>query len=333
MYTGDVAKDGDLMVCPEEYGGKWDMVIDAIDDVPTKARLLAHCAKNDIRVVSCMGAGGKSDVTRLHISDLRSASRDPLASKLRQTMRRMMKNDEDFKDQSFLEDVDKLAVLYSSEKVVVKLADFTEEQKKEGVHKFGAVDNMRIRVIPVLGTMPAIMGQSLAALALCEIGEKPFKPMSAERVGRNIRHRMFQRLKTREKKICDAIEESDPLNTGNDDGDQEENGEVGRPVRIVNGAWVGPTQIDSDDIEYILSEVWRNRCCVTGDTLGKVLEIARWDISKPSNCQNLVLLGAKAMLKFDEAAKESGDGRNSVPDDLRRKIEARLATCLIDSKA
>ena len=115
-----------------------------------------------------------SDMTRLHISDLRSASRDPLASKLRQTLKRGLKNDEHVKDESYLSDVGKVAVIYSSEKVVCKLADFTDEQLKQGIQKFGAVDNMRIRVIPVLGTMPAIMGQSLAAMALCELGGKPF---------------------------------------------------------------------------------------------------------------------------------------------------------------
>lgn len=330
MYTGDPTKDGDMMLEPK--GGKWDVVIDAIDDVPTKSKLLAYCAKENIRVISCMGAGGKSDFTRLHVSDLRSASRDPLASKLRQTIKRMLSKDESkLQDHSFLEDVNKLAVLYCSEKVVVKLADLTEEQKLDGIQNFGAVDNMRIRVIPVLGTMPAIMGQSLAGLALCEIGRKPFSPMSGERVGRNIRHRLHQHFKNREKKICDEIEKG----LTNAEKEQHINNDhsEGRPQRIVRGLWVGPPQIDSDDVEYILTEVWRNRCCVSGEALGTVLEIARWDLSKPSNCQNLVLLGVKAMAAFDAAYKETGDGRNSVPQDLRRKIEARLLQCKVDSRA
>ena len=162
MYTGHDGKDGDMMKCPKDKGGDWDIIIDAIDDVPTKAKLLSHCIRHNIRVISCMGAGGKSDMTRLHISDIRSASRDPLASKLRQTLKRSLKNDPTVKDESYLNDVDKVAVVYSSEKVVCKLADFTDEQLKEGIQNFGAVDNMRIRVMPVLGTMPAIMGQSLA---------------------------------------------------------------------------------------------------------------------------------------------------------------------------
>lgn len=179
MYTAD--EQGKALL-----DGDWDVVIDAIDDVPTKAALLAHCVERGIRVISCMGAGGKSDVTRLHISDLRTASRDPLASKLRQSLKRALPQDTDF---TFMDDMDQLAVVYSSEKTVMKLADFTEEQKAEGVHEYGAVDGMRIRVLPVLGTMPAIMGMACSAMAICELGEKPFSPVTGERVGRSVRHK------------------------------------------------------------------------------------------------------------------------------------------------
>jgi len=179
MYTAD--EQGKTLL-----DGQWDLVIDAIDDVPTKAALLAHCVEKGIRVISCMGAGGKSDATRLHISDLRTASRDPLASKLRQNLKKLLPKDADY---SCMDNMDQLAVVYSSEKTVMKLADFTEEQKAEGVHEFGAVDGMRIRVLPVLGTMPAIMGMACSAMAVCELGKKPFSPVTGERVGRSVRHK------------------------------------------------------------------------------------------------------------------------------------------------
>lgn len=179
------------MYTDDEHGkalleGEWDVVIDAIDDVPTKAALVRDCISRGIRVISCMGAGGKSDVTRLHISDLRTASRDPLASKLRQSLKKIMPSEDDY---SFMDDMEKLAVVFSSEKTVMKLADFTQEQKDEGVDKFGAVDGMRIRVLPVLGTMPAVMGMACCAVAVCELGNKPFEPVTGERVGRSVRHK------------------------------------------------------------------------------------------------------------------------------------------------
>lgn len=299
-------------------GHDWDLVIDAIDDVPTKAALLVHCIDKGHRVISCMGAGGKSDVTRLHISDLRTASRDPLASKLRQSLKRLSKGNE-AKVASYLDDMEKLSVVYSSEKTVVKLADFTDEQKEEGVHQFGAVDGMRIRIIPVLGTMPAVMGQTLAAMALCQLGQKPFSPVTGERVGRNVRNKMHQHLKRRENKIREAVEADLPPSADVSSDEQFEG-------RMVNGKWVGPIQVDSDDVEYLL-EIWRNRCAVTGEKLGVVLALVRWDLSKPSNCQNLVIMGVKALNKFD------ANGQDSVPEDVRKMIDARLQSCRIDASA
>lgn len=146
------------------------------------------------------------------------------------------------------------------------------------------------------------------------------KPMSGERLGRNARNRLYQHYKNREQKFRDDIE-GDASGNENDDG------------HVVDGSWVGPLQIDCDDVEYIFSEVWRNRCCVTGDSLGTILELSRWDPSKPSNCQNIVLLGVKAMKRFDEEIAKTGDGRNFISSDLRAKIEARLSTCKIDSRA
>lgn len=304
MYTAD--DNGPKLL----EGQEWDLVIDAIDDVPTKASLLAHCIKNKLRAVSCMGAGGKSDPTRLHISDLRTASRDPLASKLRQSLKRLLKDDA---NKTYMDDMDQVSVVYSSEKVVVQLADFTEEQKAEGVHQFGAVDGMRIRILPVLGTMPAIMGQTLAAMALCEVSGKSFSPVTGERVGRNVRNRMFQHLKRRELKIQQQLE-------------QANNEEASNKARMIAGTWVGPVQVDSDDVEYLL-EIWRNRCAVTGDRLGTVLELVRWDLTKPSTCRNLVLMSAHALKRFDES------GTESVPKSLQRIIAARLEQCRIDSYA
>jgi len=136
-----------------------------------------------------------------------------------------------------IDDDSRLAVVFSSEKVVAKLADITDEQKEEGMQNFGAVDNMRVRVLPVLRTMPAIMGQSLAAQALCELGGKPFSPLGSERVGRNVRHKLYQHLKSREKKFEDKYRPTLRENSEN---------------YTKNGLYVGSIQIDPDDVEYIV---------------------------------------------------------------------------------
>lgn len=167
----------------------WDYVIDAIDDVDTKCVLLTECYKRNLKVISCMGAGGKSDPTRIHIGDLKVASRDPLAAKIRLRLKKggVVK----------IQEWDNLQIVYSSEKVVVKLAELSEEQKKnknkgdknEEGKKYGAVDGMRVRVIPVLGTMPAIMGQTIAAWVISQVEGRPFWPNVGEQVGREVRHK------------------------------------------------------------------------------------------------------------------------------------------------
>jgi tRNA threonylcarbamoyladenosine dehydratase len=65
-----------------------DCVIDAIDQVRPKAALIAHCCAKDIPVITTGAAGGKSDPAQLRIDDLARTTQDPLASKLRSTLRR-----------------------------------------------------------------------------------------------------------------------------------------------------------------------------------------------------------------------------------------------------
>lgn len=55
---------------PRLLAGNPSMVVDAIDDVSTKAELIAYCVKNKIPILTSMGAGGKSDPTKLRISAL-----------------------------------------------------------------------------------------------------------------------------------------------------------------------------------------------------------------------------------------------------------------------
>jgi tRNA A37 threonylcarbamoyladenosine dehydratase len=65
-----------------------DVVLDCIDDVRAKAALIAHCRAQGIAVITCGGAGGRTDPTRIHRDDLARAHGDPLLSKLRYRLRR-----------------------------------------------------------------------------------------------------------------------------------------------------------------------------------------------------------------------------------------------------
>ncbi|KAL3794000.1 hypothetical protein ACHAW5_006737 [Stephanodiscus triporus] len=316
MYTGDADKDGDVL-----------------------ASLIAHFAREGVRVLSCMGAGGKADPTRVHVSDLRSASRDPLAAAVRQRLRHLGKKEANASGSRItngsgianggwlgcVDDVSRLAVVYSSEKVVAGLADVTAEQRDGGVHNFGAVDGMRVRVLPVLGTMPAIMGQALAAVALCELGGKPFSPVGAERVGRNVRHRLYQHLKVRERKLEERLR---PTTVADDPAASEDDGDR----YASDGTYVGPIRIDPDDVEYLMAELWKNQCAISGERLGTTLELYRWDMRRPATPNNLVLMCARSAKKFEEDFERLGDGRDGLDADVRRRVEARLRTCVLGAE-
>lgn len=68
--------------------GGYDYVIDAIDNVKTKAALIAYCKRHKIPVITIGGAGGQTDPTQIQISDLTKTIQDPLMSKVRSTLRK-----------------------------------------------------------------------------------------------------------------------------------------------------------------------------------------------------------------------------------------------------
>lgn len=64
-----------------------DYVVDAIDNISAKVHLLKTCLERGIPVVSCMGAAGKMDPTKVQIDDLSKTHTDPLARAVRRIMR------------------------------------------------------------------------------------------------------------------------------------------------------------------------------------------------------------------------------------------------------
>lgn len=62
-------------------------VVDAIDNLDTKVDLLAYCYKNKIKCFSSMGAGAKADPGQIQIADLNMTAEDPLARKVRRSLR------------------------------------------------------------------------------------------------------------------------------------------------------------------------------------------------------------------------------------------------------
>lgn len=66
----------------------YDYVIDAIDTVAPKVALIAECLRRGVRIISSMGAGGRTDPTRVEYADLWSTREDGLARAVRQRLKK-----------------------------------------------------------------------------------------------------------------------------------------------------------------------------------------------------------------------------------------------------
>ena len=86
--------------------GKTDIVVDAIDSVQEKIALIVYCKKNNIKIISAMGAGNRYAVPSFELTDIFKTHDDGLAKVVRKKLRD--------------EGVDSLEVVYSNSPVQYK---------------------------------------------------------------------------------------------------------------------------------------------------------------------------------------------------------------------
>lgn len=179
-----------------------------------------------------------------------------------------------------------ITTVYSSEKSVAKLLPLDAEQA-ENPNQFGNVENFRLRVIPVLGTTPALFGQTMAAYVLCALAGQPFVPEAVARLSRDQRNKLFQKLLDRERSL---------------------------------GIETGRMELEKEEIEFIFQEVWRGRSSVSGVRQGghQRMFLARWRQDKPLRPDNVVFLTVKELNQFDK------NGIDAFGDEIRAAIDARL---------
>lgn len=273
MFTADAAAE---LLAPWDgahgAGDRPRYVLDCIDDLNTKAELLAACDREGLKVLASMGAGGKADPTRVRIGQLVDCSRDPLASKLRWKLKKL--------------DAPGAATslaCYSSEQTKRGLLPLTEEQKQQP-REFGVVEQFRLRVLPVLGTTPAIFGQAMASFALSEIGERPYEPAPVDQISNNLRAKLLKTMLQREKAVF-------------------HNGSHAEAAAA--------TKVDLDDVDFLASEVWRARSPFSNEKLLSrvTFTLMRWRWDRPCAPDNLVLMTVPECSKFIE---RHGEGKESL---------------------
>ena len=90
---------------------QFDYVVDAIDTVTGKLKLVEQAQKAGVPIISCMGAGNKVDSTAFEVADIYKTSVCPLARIMRRELRKR--------------GIQKLKVVYSKEPAIMPIEDMS----------------------------------------------------------------------------------------------------------------------------------------------------------------------------------------------------------------
>ncbi|KAI0487618.1 ubiquitin-protein ligase molybdopterin-converting factor [Xylaria cf. heliscus] len=224
-----------------ETGQKPDFIIDAIDNIDTKVALLKYCHDHKLPVISAMGAGCKSDPTRIMVGDIGTSTDDALS---RSTRRRL----------KLLGVTKGIPTVYSTEKTgkgKAELLPLPEDEYQKGqVGDLGVLPDFRVRILPVLGTMPAVFGYTAANFVILAITGYPQDYLPAKG-----REKMYEGL------LASVQGSEEKLLRHQTGGDPSTS--VGLKTPITTG-----------DIAFLAEEIFKGRSVITGLTTRLVL--TRW---------------------------------------------------------
>lgn len=253
----------DELFVKEEAGrlleGRPDFVLDCIDNIDSKVGLLEFCAKQGLGVVSSMGAGCKSDPTRLALGDISVSIEDPLS---RSTRRRL-----------------KMAgvstgvpAVFSTEKPgpgKAALLPLAEEEFERGeVGELSVLPDFRVRILPVLGTMPAAFGYAMANFALCRLSDYPTEVHAAGKFREKLYDGILGQLQGVEERLARRAMGEQRQARGESGGGGADDAAIGMRIPV-----------SKEDVGYVVEEVWRGRSVVSGLTTR--LALIRWERPPP----------------------------------------------------
>jgi tRNA A37 threonylcarbamoyladenosine dehydratase len=76
------AESADRLLAPG-----YDYVLDCIDNITAKLHLIEACLRRGLPIIASMGAGGRTDPTRIRVTDVARTSKDPFAKVIRKELR------------------------------------------------------------------------------------------------------------------------------------------------------------------------------------------------------------------------------------------------------
>lgn len=82
-----LTKRFNLDAAEEIFAEEYDFVVDAIDSVTDKIELICYCKRNDLQIVSAMGAGNRVGIPSFKVMDVFKTYNDGLAKVMRKKLR------------------------------------------------------------------------------------------------------------------------------------------------------------------------------------------------------------------------------------------------------
>ncbi|KAB5592675.1 hypothetical protein CTheo_3875 [Ceratobasidium theobromae] len=181
------------------------------------------------------------------LSDISNTFEDPLARSVRRRLR--------------LEGVESgIPVVYSTEKPGdVKLLPLPQDEFEKGnVNELGAFDDFRVRILPVLGPLPALFGLHIATYVVCDIAGKPIpNPLAVKNRGK-----LYEKLGR------DLLNRENRLTGGN----------------------VSKLPISEQDVAYIFEDLHRGRSTIPPHPVLARPQLSRWNVQEPLTTYNCVVL-------------------------------------------
>ena len=126
---------------------KFDYVLDCIDSITPKLNLIIACKRKRVKIISSMGAGGKTEAAKVKIADINNTAQCHLAK----TIRKRLKEHK----------IDKLKVVFSSE-----IQDQTSLKMTDGA-------NYKRSFYGTNSYMPALFGLYAAETVIRYLIKKP----------------------------------------------------------------------------------------------------------------------------------------------------------------
>ncbi|KAI9815620.1 MAG: hypothetical protein M1826_001988 [Phylliscum demangeonii] len=240
-----------------------DYILDAIDNIDSKVALLSYCHAHSLPVISSMGAGCKSDPTRIFVGDISASLEDPLSRVTRRRLR--------------LLGVERgIAVVYSTEKPgpgKAQLLPLPDEALTQGdVGAFSVLPDFRVRILPVLGTMPAVFGYTAANHVILHLARYPHEYGCGK-----TRDRMYDgilsALHGAEERLATALALA--------------------PAGPETAPGLGiKLPVTREDIAYLVEEVYRGRSVLSG--VPTRLALIRWQRHDPQDLIDLRFAGQRS---------------------------------------